>query len=119
MAIEEIVISSAINSLGIMAVLLYLFHQSESKIWRYIWLFGVFLMMAYSVGIEKWSFQHLVVSAELNDMAFNLLTIILWCVYILLAYLMVLLLSSIFKAANAVLTGVTKYGKTEKKHEGF
>lgn len=52
MAGEEIYVASAIHTIGVLAVFIYLMWQSKTKFWNSVWLIGTFLVLLYSFSIE-------------------------------------------------------------------
>jgi len=52
MAGEEIYVASAIHTLGVLMVFLFLMYQSKSRFWNNVWMIGTFLVVLYSFSIE-------------------------------------------------------------------
>jgi len=106
MAVEELFISSALNSLGYMAVFLYLFHaSSDSKFWKKVWLSGVFLIMLYSISVERYAWQYDAVSTQLDNLSSALLQVIMWVLVTLITYVVISVLLMLIQGLVDMVSG--------------
>lgn len=88
MAVEEMFIASAITMLGVLLTFVYLhFRAASSWLWERIWLIGIFMTMYVMMGIMRKGFQNVIVMTDLADLTFGIMHILMWCVILIIGYL--------------------------------
>ena len=119
MAGEEIFTASAIHSVALMGVLLYLHHTGKNEFWRHIWLFGVFWVACYTLTLDMWNMQHTIVDTDLTNLSYSLLQPLIWMQYLLLGYIVLLLCVMMFNRLIRSVTGLgeAKHGKSDEPDE--
>lgn len=92
MAVENMFIASAITTFGMLGFFTYMYHQADSWLWRRVWLFGSLSTLYLSLGILRKGFQNVVVINDLADLTFAAMTVLMWCIVLMIGWLFLSLL---------------------------
>lgn len=115
MAGEEFFIASALASAAIICALLYLHSRTKEPLWQAAWLFGVFLVMDYTLSLSRYSIITIEGITPLDDLTFGILNITNWLVVLVTFYLGYLLLLELIKVFMSVFDGYGKFDETGRE----
>ena len=117
MAVEDYFVATAIGSVGMMGVFIYLFHysvtQKQPRIFSLAWIGGVFMVIMFFLATIQRGFQFGAVDNELAGLSLGVLQALLYMTYLLVAYVMFEACREIYNVVIGIVSGRSSYGKSD------
>ena len=104
---EGVFIATSIFSIGALGLFIYLHHKAD-EMWRDVWLFCSFNVLAYDLAFLRVGYQNYLVQNALATTTENILVDIVWLIYALVGLIMFKMLLRFLKYLYAVVRGLSK-----------
>lgn len=110
-------VAAIITAISVIIAFLYLYSRTPEPFWQTTWLFGVFLLIDYSVELTRYGLVTLAGITPLDDLTFGILNTANWLVVLVTFYLGYLLLRNLIGIFFGLFSSMRGYGGTGKERE--